>query len=402
MKRRNMSLRRRFAVNPLLVVALSVVLLLALSVFSAFLIARNDARDQASLPGPDSGNQKDELTLTPVELYEQNGVQYAPLSSFEGAVKNLGDSVYELTDGGGNIYTFCADVPELCLNRELFPCKIPPILHEGELYLALLGTPAQNASGTLDVDAFELPTASSECLSQLSASLSAKSYFDAVTAPPEFSLDLSEYEKYMAPENRDGYLILANATHSLGKEFKPQNLLYVERARYAEENVRARLQEPAAKALDAFLREAYAQGYDDVTVTSGYRSYGDQQYRFNQKVNSIRSKYDTLEEAQAAAATVIQWPGKSEHQTGLACDMHNLPSADVSFDEKPAAKWLHENAHKFGFILRYPKDKTEVTGISFEPWHFRYVGRYHATRMHLLNLTLEEYVEAFRYSETNT
>ena len=71
--------------------------------------------------------------------------------------------------------------------------------------------------------------------------------------------------------------------------------------------------------------------------------------------------------------------------------MHNLAAADVSFEDQPAATWLKEHAHNFGFILRYPKDKTDITGISFEPWHFRYVGRYHATRMSLLNLTLEEY-----------
>ena len=71
--------------------------------------------------------------------------------------------------------------------------------------------------------------------------------------------------------------------------------------------------------------------------------------------------------------------------------MHNIPSADTAFASQEAATWLKNNCYKFGFILRYPEDKTDITGISFEPWHFRYVGRYHATRMHELGLCLEEY-----------
>jgi len=71
--------------------------------------------------------------------------------------------------------------------------------------------------------------------------------------------------------------------------------------------------------------------------------------------------------------------------------MHNMSSAVTAFEDQDAAKWLAENCHKFGFILRYPKDKTGITGISFEPWHFRYVGRYHATKMYELDMCLEEY-----------
>ena len=72
--------------------------------------------------------------------------------------------------------------------------------------------------------------------------------------------------------------------------------------------------------------------------------------------------------------------------------MNNMASAQTAFGETAAAKWLEENAYKFGFILRYPKDKSDITNIIYEPWHFRYVGRYHATRMHQTGLCLEEYV----------
>ena len=77
--------------------------------------------------------------------------------------------------------------------------------------------------------------------------------------------------------------------------------------------------------------------------------------------------------------------------------MHNWPSADrdkaKDFAASEAGKWLQENCYKFGFVLRFPEDKTDITGILYESWHFRYVGRYHATRMKELGMCLEEYVE---------
>lgn len=75
--------------------------------------------------------------------------------------------------------------------------------------------------------------------------------------------------------------------------------------------------------------------------------------------------------------------------------MHNLPGADVSFANQEVYKWLRENAWKFGFILRFPEDKTEITGYSFEPWHYRFVGRYHAQKIHKGGLCLEEYLQSY-------
>ena len=73
--------------------------------------------------------------------------------------------------------------------------------------------------------------------------------------------------------------------------------------------------------------------------------------------------------------------------------MHNIGSAEVSFAKKPEAKWLAENCYRFGFILRYPEDKTDITSITYEPWHFRFVGREAATKMHENGMCLEEYIE---------
>lgn len=101
----------------------------------------------------------------------------------------------------------------------------------------------------------------------------------------------------------------------------------------------------------------------------------------------------TEDEATAHVLTYSTKPGTSEHQSGLCCDMHNRPTTDSGFDNTPEAKWLAENAHRFGFILRYPPNTQHITGIKHESWHFRYVGRTAATEMYEQGLTLEEYCE---------
>ena len=99
-------------------------------------------------------------------------------------------------------------------------------------------------------------------------------------------------------------------------------------------------------------------------------------------------------EAEKVVATYSNRPGTSEHQLGLSVDMHTLSSAGQAFKNEKEAKWLAENSYKFGFILRYPEHKMEETGgIIYEPWHFRYVGRYHAKKMYDMDMCLEEYVE---------
>ena len=99
--------------------------------------------------------------------------------------------------------------------------------------------------------------------------------------------------------------------------------------------------------------------------------------------------------AEIAKRLAKEWvalPGTSEHQSGLCCDLHNLPSASQAFANTEEYRWLLQNCAKFGFILRYPKDKTDITKIMFEPWHYRYVGRYHAQIIMSEGLCLEEYM----------
>lgn len=223
--------------------------------------------------------------------------------------------------------------------------------------------------------------------SQSLETLNEGDYFNTNETVLEFKADLDKYEKYMNPENRDEYLFLVNAKNPLDETYIPNDLVNSSNSR-SDRTVQLRLY--CSMALEAFLKEAAKFGITDVSVTSGYRSYSFQNTLFQNEIAIYASYGDQAEEK---AAQNVNPPGFSEHQTGLAVDMHNMPSASPAFGKTKAAQWLAANAHNFGFILRYPEDKTEITGINYEPWHFRFVGRYHATKMHELNMCLEEYIE---------
>lgn len=135
--------------------------------------------------------------------------------------------------------------------------------------------------------------------------------------------------------------------------------------------------------LTAMFDAAKAAG-NDIMIASGFRSYALQQTYFTSYSNSY---------GEAAANKFSAIPGQSEHQTGLALDIAYVNRdcyLDTCFGEKPAGIWLAANAYKYGFILRYPADKTEVTKYQYEPWHFRYVGKPLAGALHESGLTLDE------------
>ena len=193
----------------------------------------------------------------------------------------------------------------------------------------------------------------------------------------------------MNPKNRDDFLYVVNVNNLLSEDFEPEDLRKVEYTKPDREKQKMCLN--AQMAADAMMIEARANGYRDIWVTSAYRSYTTQSWLYQNEVESLRDEYGEMAEEKAKES--VNPPGASEHQTGLTADIHNLSTASMKFAGTPQAKWLEENCQYFGFILRYPEDKTEITGIMYEPWHFRYVGRFHAMRMYELDMCLEEYVE---------
>ena len=218
---------------------------------------------------------------------------------------------------------------------------------------------------------------------------------NAVNGTPSavtFKADLSEYEKYMNPEDATPYLVLVNKTNTVDESFVPENLVDIADTRKDGRKTQ-QMNSVAEKALEAMFIELRENGFTDVSVTSGYRDYAYQKQIFNSYINQEMAKGLTEEAAREEVLTYSAAPGTSEHQTGLCCDMHNLGAADVAFANEDAYKWLKENCWKFGFILRFPEGKDDITGYQFEPWHYRFVGRYTAEKIYNSGMCLEEYLD---------
>ena len=142
---------------------------------------------------------------------------------------------------------------------------------------------------------------------------------------------------------------------------------------------------PARELMNAAKRDGV-----NLYIVSGYRSYQLQTQLFNNRVKKYQNQGMSYKNAYKKASMINAVPGTSEHQLGLAIDFNSL---DQSFGETKEGKWLYKNAWKYGFVFRYPKESVGVTGIMYEPWHYRYVGVNNAKFMHDNNMTLEAYIE---------
>ncbi len=148
--------------------------------------------------------------------------------------------------------------------------------------------------------------------------------------------------------------------------------------------------------LDRKVAEHYEAMYDaalkdgvKLTPCSGYRSYELQERNYNRKIDFYEGQGYSTEEAKIKAATIIMPPGSSEHNLGYAMD---IVCVDEWFEDTEEFKWLQENAADYGFIMRYPEDKQDITKVIYEPWHWRYVGVETAKELKESGLVLEEYL----------
>lgn len=147
---------------------------------------------------------------------------------------------------------------------------------------------------------------------------------------------------------------------------------------------------PYMQAMIDAQRAAETDPKNWLYVRSPYRSYATQKMLFTQETNKWLKTGLSSEEAETKAATVVTRPGTSEHNTGFSADFN---IAEDSFESTPMFTWMQEHAADYGFVLRFPKDKQEITGITYESWHYRFVGINNAKEMNRLNMCLEEYVE---------
>ncbi|MDD3339490.1 MAG: M15 family metallopeptidase [Lachnospiraceae bacterium] len=150
------------------------------------------------------------------------------------------------------------------------------------------------------------------------------------------------------------------------------------------------------KSVDSRIYPALQKMFDDARshniypiVASGYRTTEKQQSLMDEKIGEYKNEGYSADEAKSKAETWVAIPGTSEHQLGIAVDI-NADGVHSTGDE--VYKWLDENAYKYGFIHRYPSDKTDITGVINEPWHYRYVGITTATEIQRQGVCLEEYL----------
>ena len=139
------------------------------------------------------------------------------------------------------------------------------------------------------------------------------------------------------------------------------------------------------------MRDAAAKDGISLWISSAYRSDERQNKLFEQEVELYQKTYPARSVAEAFAERSVARPGCSEHATGLALDLNGVRD---DFDQTPAFRWLDAHAQQYGFILRYPKDKQEITRIKYEPWHYRYVGATNAVAMKISGQCLEEYLQS--------
>jgi D-alanyl-D-alanine carboxypeptidase len=177
--------------------------------------------------------------------------------------------------------------------------------------------------------------------------------------------------------------VVVNKTRPLNPaNYAPTDLVYPAVTYVNRQPMRAEV----ANALVAMFAAGASESQLKFSVQSAYRSFAAQTSVYDQIVET---------KGQAQADTISARPGYSEHQTGLAVDISAVPascSLQACFANTPQGKWLAANAWKYGFVLRYPADKVAVTGYSFEPWHYRYVGVTLSTELHNTGVeTLEEF-----------
>lgn len=192
-----------------------------------------------------------------------------------------------------------------------------------------------------------------------------------------------------------GLLMLINANNPLPSTYTP-TLSTVPQSYYISSDKDNHFDSRAAPSLSQMIHDARADGVN-LVIVSGYRSTAYQTENFARKVSQYRAQGYGASTASSKAATLVAPPGTSEHESGLAADIVSSDwynkNADLTaaFDQTTAFAWLNKHAATHGFVLRYPKDKTDITGIEYEPWHWRYVGKENAEKMNSQGVCLEEY-----------
>ena len=198
-------------------------------------------------------------------------------------------------------------------------------------------------------------------------------------------------EKDIDSNTSDWELVLVNRDHKIPEGYSVE-LEEVETTHKIDKRV--------AESLRQMLSDAREEGLSPI-ICSSYRTREKQTQLYNNKVKEYKRFGYSSDEAENLASYWVAIPGTGEHETGLAVDIvsKKYQILDEKQEETDVQKWLMENSYKYGFTLRYPTDKKEITMINYEPWHYRYVGIDNATYMKEHDMCLEEYIDYLKQFE---
>jgi LAS superfamily LD-carboxypeptidase LdcB len=191
--------------------------------------------------------------------------------------------------------------------------------------------------------------------------------------------------KGMPQMDVEGQIFLVNRQQEMSEAYVPETV------EAQVSGTTRRMRPDAAQALEEMFAVAKKEAKITFLTVSGYRSFPKQKTVYGKKVKATGSE--------TKAQEYVAPPGCSEHQLGLAMDVGAKGASsglNGSFGKTKAGKWLKENAHRFGFIIRYPQEWVEVTGYNYEPWHVRYVGVDHATAMYEQQIPMETYMQSLQ------
>ena len=205
------------------------------------------------------------------------------------------------------------------------------------------------------------------------------------TKTEEEDINEEENKKAVNSNISDWELLLVNKNHKIPDDY----IVALE-----EIETTHKVDKRIASSLEAMLNEARKQGLSPI-ICSSYRTNTKQKQLYNDKIKEYRKLGYNRAKAEELASYWVAIPGTGEHETGLAVDIvsKNYQILDEKQEETDVQKWLMENSYKYGFALRYPTDKKEITMINYEPWHYRYVGIENATYMKEHGMCLEEYID---------
>ena len=385
--------------------------LILLAVYVADLISMNSKRDYTITLGKDKDLEEikvayEETVINDVVYIDMNVLaKYAELS-----VSGSEESMKYIASGN-NYMKFTDDSEYAIINATKIIMPAPAIVGDGKclvpyqvLTKAVSGGLTFHSNAKKHKIEIVRDTYEEEGVEYKSEITFSPDRFTVVAAIPntanvvfDYESDISSLMQYIDPEDNTNFLLLVNPDNPLSADYIPNDLSAIPQI-YTGIGQTYYLEHTAQKALGAMMADMTATlKAASPYVISAYRSYEYQVNIFNSYIKSYTDLGYTEEEAREEVLKTSAAPGTSEHQSGLCVDFYTNSMTNGlnndEFEQTQAFLWLSANAHKYGFILRFPENKTDVTSYDYESWHYRFVGRRAATEIYLSGLCLEEYLE---------